>query len=162
MAPGSIPACAREPMTRFLESPWTPVYPRVCGGTTFSLGPSTADDGLSPRVRGNLNCQGRGHPVAGSIPACAGEPQLSRPWPPRSWVYPRVCGGTSTSHTWATCSMGLSPRVRGNLRRSQRIAPRPRSIPACAGEPCIVLLRSRLQPVYPRVCGGTCLCELLS
>ena len=30
--------------------------------------------GLSPRVRGNLNCRLGYYSVGGSIPACAGEP----------------------------------------------------------------------------------------
>ena len=40
--PGSIPACAGEP-----------VYPRVCGGTPLSAQLDTANDRLSPRMRGN-------------------------------------------------------------------------------------------------------------
>ena len=50
---------------------------------------------------------------------------------------------------------GLSPRVRGNHQRREEPYPRPRSIPACAGEPVFTVLRWRAVAVYPRVCGGT-------
>ena len=50
-------------------------------------------------------------------------------------VYPRVCGGTDTQAELEILAKGLSPRVRGNLRRDRVLANRPRSIPACAGEP---------------------------
>ena len=50
--------------------------------------------GLSPRVRGNRRIQLTSSVVLGSIPACAGEPDL------RGVM---VCPG-----------YGLSPRVRGN------------------------------------------------
>ena len=71
------------------------VYPRVCGGTAGETVRANAAAGLSPRVRGNrMRCHRR-TPVAGSIPACAGEPapafRPSRTLP----VYPRVCGGTA-------------------------------------------------------------------
>ena len=51
--------------------------------------------------------------------------------------------------------MGLSPRVRGNPLRVCRPPPRPRSIPACAGEPTWAARMTMLTMVYPRVCGGT-------
>ena len=70
----SIPACAGEP-TRYLgHSVDTTVYPRVCGGTIADLLAETANNGLSPRVRGNQYMTGRPAESAGSIPACAGEP----------------------------------------------------------------------------------------
>ena len=74
----SIPACAGEPLP---ARPWpvgSQVYPRVCGGTARGMAILDGYRGLSPRVRGN-------HPVGSwcvnpsrSIPACAGEPRLSR------------------------------------------------------------------------------------
>ena len=105
------------------------------------------EEGLSPRVRGNLPCFASYVTVIGSIPACAGEP-ANEIFGRGNWgvyprvcggtsparfgrVYPRVCGGTTSLIAWG--SAGLSPRVRGNL------APTKREILA----------------VYPRVCGGT-------
>ena len=73
----------------------------------------------------------------------------------RGEVYPRVCGGTSFRQPiWSYCE-GLSPRVRGNLRRGGGGGVGWRSIPACAGEPRQVARRPRRDGVYPRVCGGT-------
>ena len=50
---GSIPACAGEP----LSSPTSPtiprVYPRVCGGATYTVTDANSNSGLSPRVRGS-------------------------------------------------------------------------------------------------------------
>ena len=54
---------------------------------------------------------------------------------------------------------GLSPRVRGNRARHRGPEPGPGSIPACAGEPEGALLLARVRGVYPRVCGGTYLCQ---
>ena len=50
---------------------------------------------------------------------------------------------------------GLSPRVRGNLRRSACMMISPGSIPACAGEPSTGYCYRCQVTVYPRVCGGT-------
>ena len=92
---------------------------------------------------------------AGSIPACAGEPSDGPKVYAGGKVYPRVCGGTSSSLSSRMTSMGLSPRVRGN--RLERVLHRgvPRSIPACAGEPRGAAHPPATVVVYPRVCGGT-------
>ena len=50
---------------------------------------------------------------------------------------------------------GLSPRVRGNpIPGTPKLNGR-RSIPASAGEPCVVLACPVFDWVYPRECGGT-------
>ncbi len=114
------------------------VYPRVCGGTVAQQIDDIADDGLSPRVRGNRLLHIPLPLYLRSIPACAGEPAISLTrsrWP---WVYPRVCGGT---YWCAGCTLrkgGLSPRVRGNLERRVHRGDKLGSIPACAGEPSMV------------------------
>ena len=51
---GSIPACAGEPFVKSGEANSTPVYPRVCGGTSAKQFRLWVEEGLSPRVRGNL------------------------------------------------------------------------------------------------------------
>ena len=127
----------------------------MCGGTAFSSGEVTIIQGLSPRVRGNRQ---EGDPEAvlvGSIPACAGEP--SRGWARwlQSAVYPRVCGGTCAALSAGGNLWGLSPRVRGNLRRLPVHPHQHGSIPACAGEPSRARGRRAAIRVYPRVCGGT-------
>ena len=66
-----------------------------------------------------------------------------------------MCGGT---HRWCDPEHivhGLSPRVRGNLRRSHLAYRLHRSIPACAGEPSEQEARGSRRTVNPRVCGGT-------
>ena len=70
----SIPACAGEPLRHTPHPSFRQVYPRVCGGTTFSCPTVLPRLGLSPRVRGNpLDVDLHALPP-GSIPACAGEP----------------------------------------------------------------------------------------
>ena len=111
---GPIPACAGEPVAWSLPARYRRVYPRVCGGTEWTEMEAGLKEGLSPRVRGNrifiilppVQCR--------SIPACAGEPHDRHVQPLRGWVYPRVCGGTTTPASRARIGRGLSPRVRGN------------------------------------------------
>ena len=71
-------------------------------------------------------------------------------------VYPRVCGGTRNSLPLALTTLGLSPRVRGNLAFMAHLGGKTRSIPACAGEPHHGRRPAGKGGVYPRVCGGTC------
>ena len=127
----------------------------MCGGTPASTAGRCSARGLSPRVRGNRGATLtlRRHP--GSIPACAGEPRVRRLLSAARWVYPRVCGGTLVAIPRRQSATGLSPRVRGNLGRPYRPGRRPRSIPACAGEPPGGNPSRRVALVYPRVCGGT-------
>ena len=112
---GSIPACAGEPRTPFSMISSMRVYPRVCGGTPCAFRDDVSGSGLSPRVRGNLYHDHATLWKLRSIPACAGEPFMSRRSVAISGVYPRVCGGTATPPSTAASSSGLSPRVRGNL-----------------------------------------------
>ena len=153
--PGSIPACAGEPCVTAHEISCPTVYPRVCGGTCHWTSIRSPAGGLSPRVRGNPGWAASASGVAGSIPACAGEP-----WPAgiprRFWtVYPRVCGGTLVAVVTAARAAGLSPRVRGNRCSSALLTPAAGSIPACAGEPASRAVKPTPPRVYPRVCGGT-------
>ena len=152
---GSIPACAGEPQVS--TSGYLPpaVYPRVCGGTGRQQGVHPADTGLSPRVRGNPMTMVPQMQMAGSIPACAGEPQLVAHAIALVGVYPRVCGGTDKIGPRPSTFEGLSPRVRGNHLIARRRTQRERSIPACAGEPVPSIIGAGALGVYPRVCGGT-------
>ena len=151
---GSIPACAGEPARRVgcLISLW--VYPRVCGGAAFTLAGITEDQGLSPRVRGSLSTRQEVRSHVGSIPACAGEPARSFARTGGGRVYPRVCGGAREAQRVPERYLGLSPRVRGSPKLSQRGVDLRGSIPACAGEPCRRIRSTADAGVYPRVCGG--------
>ena len=151
----SIPACAGEPPDGPASASGGTVYPRVCGGTWRSEPSTMWVYGLSPRVLGNRFAVLNRLPGFGSIPACAGEP-AARPSPGTArWVYPRVCGGTTSRRSSEDIAYGLSPRVRGNQRRVAHFDAIRRSIPACAGEPRSGRYLGREMPVYPRVCGGT-------
>ena len=66
-----------------------------------------------------------------------------------------MCGGTATATFLHYLAEGLSPRVRGNHGQQPILERRPRSIPACAGEPLPVVDGRAVAEVYPRVCGGT-------
>ena len=133
---GSIPACAGEPSTSRGRTARSTVYPRVCGGTCFHDDATSTRNGLSPRVRGNPRFLSQGARQRRSIPACAGEPHKVTGDIVLSGVYPRVCGGTSTTERIRTETVGLSPRVRGNPTEGYRAGFSLRSIPACAGGPC--------------------------
>ena len=134
---GSIPACAGEPSTTLLTAHGLLVYPRVCGGTHTTAASAQGANGLSPRVRGNLERIAGQYRCVGSIPACAGEPAHCLIGISLRTVYPRVCGGTRGGLTFGETDMGLSPRVRGNLYGKLKEIRNQRSIPACAGEPGI-------------------------
>ena len=152
---GSIPACAGEPLSVHCWSWPIRVYPRVCGGTSTYTLAVTTENGLSPRVRGNLQDLVSALGCGRSIPACAGEPiylLLCHTAPP---VYPRVCGGTCCVRWVTPPNIGLSPRVRGNQGDHSRSAAACGSIPACAGEPRRNAIWLNQVKVYPRVCGGT-------
>ena len=152
---GSIPACAGEPCVDNRLWVMPPVYPRVCGGTGDSMTTPPLVSGLSPRVRGNPPLVASTGDIEGSIPACAGEPVWRVPRYQGAKVYPRVCGGTGLRRWQDGVGLGLSPRVRGNLRSVRLGSPSRRSIPACAGEPARTAPDTRRTGVYPRVCGGT-------
>ena len=74
----SIPACAGEPNSSTQSSDGSAVYPRVCGGTVITQSSPCRYGGLSPRVRGNLLTGTSIDPNQRSIPACAGEPSVTR------------------------------------------------------------------------------------
>ena len=72
--PGSIPACAGEPLAAGGNYDEVRVYPRVCGGASISGAAAIRRTGLSPRVRGSRLRDRDAELLRGSIPACAGEP----------------------------------------------------------------------------------------
>ena len=82
-----------------------------------------SEQGLSPRVRGNL---------PRSIPACAGEP-IGHGRLIAYRVYPRVCGGTDSLANGICWSI---PACAGEPCSVLMAKCNRRSIPACAGEPC--------------------------
>ena len=151
----SIPAWAGEPRSRLSLCLGLWVYPRVGGGTLLTRRTPRTIQGLSPRGRGNRAYNGDGLGDFGSIPAWAGEPHYPQPAPGTGRVYPRVGGGTINQARLESRSRGLSPRGRGNLNVPLSDKGNGRSIPAWAGEPCVVDRSAWHLWVYPRVGGGT-------
>ena len=152
------------------------VYPRVYGGTSLLPGCHDYKKGLSPRVRGNQRLAERHAMYRRSIPACTGEPSRENFQVIVQKVYPRVYGGTGDGLAELWLPIGLSPRVRGNLRESAPRLIQVRSIPACTGEPLwpedgakvplwsipactgepgLDRPTAFVTEVYPRVYGGT-------
>ena len=131
----SIPARAGEPRANTSPSSRTRVYPRPCGGAGGVDRDRWLYRGLSPPVRGSQVVPSVYGVPLGSIPARAGEPRQARRAHGRGTVYPRPCGGAGDVQIVRRDNSGLSPPVRGSLRRLRRLGPLRRSIPARAGEP---------------------------
>ncbi len=114
--------------------------------------------------------------IAGTIPACAGEPCVGAASQNSSKDYPRVCGGTIDNQpgplfpdgTIPACAgeparpragAGLVrdyPRVCGGTAATKSMRHRRKgTIPACAGEPRERSAKNGQHMDYPRVCGGT-------
>ena len=72
--PGPIPAGAGEPKFCRLQPQMRGAYPRGCGGTITDDIDERLEEGLSPRVRGNLTKRALAPDESGPIPAGAGEP----------------------------------------------------------------------------------------
>ena len=152
---GSIPAPAGEPPGIPKPRQNSTVYPRACGGTRALELVRERHQGLSPRLRGNLEYLVAWAGCDGSIPAPAGEPPPTGPPMTVLRVYPRACGGTLEDEVFFLLVGGLSPRLRGNRGSEGPPTPPPRSIPAPAGEPWRTRCSSSSSEVYPRACGGT-------
>ncbi len=152
--PRSIPACAGEPISSISSSVSISVDPRVCGGAAKRANCQSPAQGRSPRVRGSLVITSAPCSSSGSIPACAGEPVAYRHDRDRNRVDPRVCGGAAAWQNKQQSNGGRSPRVRGSPIRAELRGKDERSIPACAGEPCLRRGAAGDTTVDPRVCGG--------
>ncbi len=152
--PGSIPACAGEPISRLPLMPWLGVHPRMRGGAPIPEPHFPADQGPSPHARGSLGSVSSVKVAVRSIPACAGEP-ISRAEVslfPR--VHPRMRGGAAISITTHRLAGGPSPHARGSRVTHVQPLLLERSIPACAGEPLREPCAGEYRQVHPRMRGG--------
>ena len=111
--PGSIPACAGNPRSTSASPTWSGVHPRVCGESTLYITHAFKRPGPSPRVRGIPLEAFASLIVAGSIPACAGNPSSGRCSSSSTRVHPRVCGESLDTACRLITQAGPSPRVRG-------------------------------------------------
>ena len=153
-ASGPIPADAGEPWSRSARRCWTRAYPRGRGGAFQGRGYGACKRGLSPRTRGSRVCWISRWPLAGPIPADAGEPRVVYPLPPTSWAYPRGRGGASSGLQHTLRQSGLSPRTRGSPMAGPSGFEHCGPIPADAGEPSTRASVRILLRAYPRGRGG--------
>ena len=152
--PGSIPACAGEPVFDRRSVHLASVDPRVRGGACARSACKSATQGRSPRARGSPRASSGCLGTRRSIPACAGEPRLAANVGYRFEVDPRVRGGAFPFHVVPSLFLGRSPRARGSRDALPQAWRRGGSIPACAGEPHPGQRRAALRGVDPRVRGG--------
>ena len=131
----SIPACAGNPRGRNPAGSPSQVHPRVCGESGTRRGDTHNVCGPSPRVRGIRRDDVVQRHRAGSIPACAGNPQQHCCCPIQCKVHPRVCGESLEVLAETYYPGGPSPRVRGIRGRQTGGRGLCGSIPACAGNP---------------------------
>ena len=113
-AEGSIPAHAGKPLRSMGALPVDGVYPRACGETMIGTSLRYPNQGLSPRMRGNLTSFPRSAGCQRSIPAHAGKPLSPCASTSSIRVYPRACGETFDFALGPGDLAGLSPRMRGN------------------------------------------------
>ena len=126
----------------------------MCGGAHQIGAVAPCPRGPSPRVRGSHRSLRRVDRAPGTIPACAGEPRRSATSRRKRGDHPRVCGGAMLSVVTTFRRKGPSPRVRGSPGRSEAPAPIGGTIPACAGEPAVLVTAKLGLGDHPRVCGG--------
>ncbi len=151
---GSIPACAGEPPRARFIARAVRVHPRLRGGARRSSGRAIGTSGPSPPARGSRDPGVRDRDLAGSIPACAGEPSTEARPRSRSWVHPRLRGGAGAHHAPTPRGVGPSPPARGSPPRGRGSRLASRSIPACAGEPGARVPAALPGSVHPRLRGG--------
>ncbi len=152
---GTIPAPAGKPRWPASRTATDRDYPRACGETSGKRLWISGWQGLSPRLRGNLELMPRTFAHDGTIPAPAGKPLWRVRWLAVAGDYPRACGETAFCHTRRNSSAGLSPRLRGNHIRGLRLNGKVGTIPAPAGKP---IGTNPIAPTirdYPRACGET-------
>ena len=152
---GPIPARAGQPLCGRCRTGPAGAYPRACGATFSVVHWYCMRQGLSPRVRGNLQRDGFAQSDAGPIPARAGQPDCCRNHASAPGAYPRACGATRHRRGRCCQESGLSPRVRGNQAMPNKNLPTFGPIPARAGQPFRRVFIDTTNMAYPRACGAT-------
>ena len=130
------------------------VDPRMRGGAPKVCHPFTRCLGRSPHARGSPRSIFFLASRPGSIPACAGEPNLRGLLEPRNWVDPRMRGGAAPDGRSVGLAEGRSPHARGSLGHLLEPLELQGSIPACAGEPSSTVCWLVATGVDPRMRGG--------
>ena len=104
------------------------------GETALLCYDQEANQGLSPRGRGNPSRKMLQPNPGRSIPAWAGKPSGLLPLLIGDTVYPRVGGETTSGPLDSTSPTGLSPRGRGNLKEGAITQPVDWVYPRVGGE----------------------------
>ena len=150
---GIIPAYAGNTMIVSVAHVHCRDHPRVCGEHFLRISHVVFREGSSPRMRGTQLCWFAHAPMAGIIPAYAGN-TLSAPMAAaHTWDHPRVCGEHKPVSWKSIKPRGSSPRMRGT--RCVRIVGRNAAgiIPAYAGNTGGSASPGFSQRDHPRVCG---------
>ena len=148
-----IPARAGNTTPSTPRAATSPVHPRSRGEHRWCSAIHSATAGSSPLARGT---QLEAHvelAVLRFIPARAGNTESRSCLSPGRPVHPRSRG----EHNWIACSRsetsGSSPLARGTPTLARRAYPRPRFIPARAGNTCRRPPPARFPAVHPRSRG---------
>ena len=109
--------------------------------------------GSSPRMRGTLFLFESALPIAGIIPAYAGNTLSARRIHRRPEDHPRVCGEHIEYKIEGATSQGSSPRMRGTPSRVRKAVKGHGIIPAYAGNTFCYVDQLFVCGDHPRVCG---------
>jgi len=112
---------------------WISVHPRACGEHELPHGHICAPTGSSPRMRGTRVPCVEARLSDRFIPAHAGNTDGAGMDCRVPSVHPRAYGEYEPSRSRQGQHLGSSPRMRGTRSACRRCAPRPRFIPAHAG-----------------------------
>ena len=112
--------------------------------------------GSSPHMRGTQLCWFAHAPMAGIIPAYAGNTVPLRSIHSAYWDHPRICGEHKMNPTTFSGSTGSSPHMRGTPKRAKRSAVSNGIIPAYAGNTPLTVDTQRAYWDHPRICGEHC------
>ena len=126
------------------------VYPRWRGEHGFIKKRLAFCGGLSPLARGTQCYPGVEIWAARFIPAGAGNTHSSPSTVLKNAVYPRWRGEHINGVRLVAGALGLSPLARGTHLAGEQTAPRPRFIPAGAGNTVRKWSSYGPDPVYPR------------
>ncbi len=151
--PRFIPAWAGNAIEHHILDERAPVHPRVGGERAAVSGLASVKNGSSPRGRGTLQRPARARDVHRFIPAWAGNACPSGRAGRSRAVHPRVGGERVPVVSMSMVRIGSSPRGRGTRARRRGRSPRPRFIPAWAGNAGRRRVPAQRGPVHPRVGG---------
>ena len=150
---GIIPAYAGNTRRESTAAQYPEDHPRVCGEHATSILAARFEWGSSPRMRGTLSSRDDEHPLAGIIPAYAGNTTERSSRATATRDHPRVCGEHVSWWDGERLRVGSSPRMRGTLNVQQTARRDVGIIPAYAGNTDSFPPRHARRGDHPRVCG---------